>query len=127
MKTTRTQQAESRQGFSLVELTVAMFVISIGLLGLFTLFPSAMRAGQHAQEDTVSTMFADMAFATLRSAAQAADDTEWGGFRHRNYTLSTEGWEDISYSGGGNGIFDTDGEYVTITFTSRPSGTSRYD
>ena len=99
-----------------------MFVISVGVLGLFTLFPSAMRASQHAQEDTTSSMFAEMAFATLRSASHSASDAEWLSFGQASYPIASLGWDDITFQGN-SGIQDTDGDFVTVTFTSRPEGT----
>ena len=64
-------------GFSLVEVNLAIFVVSIGLLTLFSLFPAGMKEGEAAHGDTQAALFADYVLAGLRGNATQLNATQW--------------------------------------------------
>ena len=61
MKTTR----NSRAGYSLVEVTLALLVVAIGLTATFALFPEGLKATRAAVNDAEIGMFAEYVFTTL--------------------------------------------------------------
>ncbi len=63
------RRRESRAGYSLVEVTLALLVVAIGLTAAFALFPEGLRAARAAVDDTEIAMFAEYVFTTLDLAA----------------------------------------------------------
>jgi len=55
----------ARAGYSLVEVTLALLVVAIGLTATFALFPEGLRATRAAVSDTEVVMFAEYVFTTL--------------------------------------------------------------
>ena len=73
MKTLQTKTcAPGKAGYSLVEVTLALLVVAIGLTSTFSLFPEAMKNTRAAISDTEVALFADYVFSTL--AVGAAHD-----------------------------------------------------
>jgi type II secretory pathway pseudopilin PulG len=56
---------KSNAGYSLVEVTLALLVVAIGLTATFALFPEGLRATRAAVDDTEVAMFAEYVFTTL--------------------------------------------------------------
>jgi len=54
-------------GFSLVEITLAMLVISVGLLTVFGLFGASLQTNAASLDDTVAATFADQVFNGMRA------------------------------------------------------------
>lgn len=48
-----------RAGFSLIEVTLALLVVALGLLAIFHLFPAGLQASANATADTRTGQFAD--------------------------------------------------------------------
>lgn len=61
--------ARSKAGYSLVEVTLALLVVAIGLTSTFSLFPEAMKNTRAAVSDTEVALFADYVFSTLAVGA----------------------------------------------------------
>ena len=57
-------------GFSLVEILIALFVFTIGVLGVFAIFPVALRSGSRSVATTRGEIIAHMAIATLNYELQ---------------------------------------------------------
>jgi hypothetical protein len=55
----------SRAGYSLVEVTLALLVVAIGLTATFALFPEGLKATRAAVNDTEMALFAEYVFTTL--------------------------------------------------------------
>jgi len=69
------------KGFTLVEVALAMLVVAIGVLAVFSLLSSGMKASARALADTHAAMFADNVFSGLRARALVAgDERKWTGF-----------------------------------------------
>lgn len=66
----------SRGGFTLIEVSLAVLVIGIGMVTLMGLFPSGMRAGEEAAADTRAGLFASVVLEGMR--ANAAKISNWG-------------------------------------------------
>ncbi len=60
-----------RCGFNLVEVSLAVFVLSLGLLAVFGLFPAGLGMADNARQETQATIFADYVLGGLRAAAAA--------------------------------------------------------
>lgn len=62
-------------GFSLVEVCLAILVVGLGLLSIFTLFPSGLRSAEDDTADTRIGMFMQVAMEGMR--ANAMSITNW--------------------------------------------------
>ncbi len=58
-------ERNARAGYSLVEVTLALLVVAIGLTATFALFPEGLRATRAAVDDTETALFAEYVFTTL--------------------------------------------------------------
>lgn len=54
-----------KAGYSLVEVTLALLVVAIGLTATFALFPEGLKATRAAVNDTEISLFAEYVFTTL--------------------------------------------------------------
>lgn len=54
-----------KEGYSLVEVTLALLVVAIGLTATFALFPEGLKATRSAVNDTEISLFAEYVFTTL--------------------------------------------------------------
>jgi len=64
-----------KAGFTLVEVCLAVLVIGIGLLSVFSLFPSGLRAVEDDKNDTRCGLFAETVLNGMRG--NAASITNW--------------------------------------------------
>ena len=67
--------SRGNRGFSLVEVCLAILVVALGLLAVFGLFPLGLQAGESAEGDTYSALFADSVLAMI--AGNASTMTVW--------------------------------------------------
>lgn len=65
MKTRGQRRRKTRAGYSLVEVTLALLVVAVGLTATFALFPEGLQAARAAVNDTEIGLFADYVFTTL--------------------------------------------------------------
>ena len=65
----RQSPVRSKAGYSLVEVTLALLVVAIGLTATFSLFPEAMKNTRAAVDDAEVALFADYVFSTLAVGA----------------------------------------------------------
>lgn len=70
----KTGRKDGRAGYSLVEVTLALLVVAVGLTATFAVFPEAMKNTRASVNSTEVGLFADYVFATL--AVGAAVDGE---------------------------------------------------
>lgn len=59
----------SRRGFTLVEVCLALMVVSIGVLGAFALFPHGLAEARLASAETQAGLFSEMVLRTYRAAS----------------------------------------------------------
>ena len=69
MNQTTFQGRDLRAGYSLVEVTLALLVVAIGLTATFALFPEGLKATRAAVDDTETAMFSEYVFTSLELAA----------------------------------------------------------
>lgn len=94
VRTQKTARFRQRQkGFTLLEVLISMFVLTVGLVSMLGVFATAMAATQSAQQDMVAKQLAQQAMETIFTARETANLT----------------WDQIqNVSGGGSpGIFRT--------------------
>jgi prepilin-type N-terminal cleavage/methylation domain-containing protein len=66
-----------KAGFSLIEVNLAIFIISIGMLTLFSLFPMGLRQVGDANAATQEALFADYVLSTIRAEARLLNSEDW--------------------------------------------------
>ena len=68
----------SSSGFSLVEVTLAIFMVGLGITTLFALFPAGLRQSDNAMKDTHLGLFADRVFSGIRAESSLISDwSDW--------------------------------------------------
>ena len=65
-----------KSGFTLVEIALALLIVSVGLLSVFSLFPAGMTSNRKAIDETHAAFFADDVLNGLK-AQVAAGLEEW--------------------------------------------------
>jgi len=60
-------KADTVSGFSLVEICLALLVVTLGLLAVFGLFPSGLQANESSTADTRIALFAERVFDGMRA------------------------------------------------------------
>ena len=69
----------SRRGFSLVEVALALLIVSVGLLATVGMLPGGLDNSRKASDDTQQALFADYVLNTLRALA-ANTNYPWASF-----------------------------------------------
>ena len=65
----------NRSGFTLIEVSLAILVLGLGLMAAFGLFPAGVRQNEESTADTRAALFADYVLNGMQ--ANAATITEW--------------------------------------------------
>ena len=99
----------ARSGFTLVEVTLALLVIAIGMLSLFQLFPAGLRENMLSRADLRQSMFAEYVLSGVeaRAAAIGPDWNTWNGNAFKDAVrdgLTADGVEHSVGSGEWNGM-----------------------
>ena len=68
----------AKRGFSLVEVNLAIFVVAVGLLTLFSLFPAGLKEGEAGHADTQTSLFGDYVMSTVRANSLKVPSDDWG-------------------------------------------------
>jgi Tfp pilus assembly protein PilV len=109
-----------RGGFTLIEVSLALLVMVLGVLTVFQMFPSGLRSTFDATAETRVSAFADEVLNQVYAEAAAHTNmTEWVAVFSSSVDLglsdavqlSSSGWETIEYPAGS-------GEYVRYRSTS---------
>ncbi|HZQ68789.1 MAG TPA: prepilin-type N-terminal cleavage/methylation domain-containing protein [Terriglobales bacterium] len=67
------QSANNQQGFTLVEVLISMFVLTVGLLSLLGVFAMAMAKTQSTDQDMVAKQLAQEAYEAIFTARETAN------------------------------------------------------
>jgi len=67
-----------RGGFSLVEVSLALLVVSIGMLSLVGLFPASLQMSKNAIDETYASFLADSAFSSYKEVCNVSTNYNWG-------------------------------------------------
>jgi len=62
-------QLGRRRGFSLAEVVIALGIITVGIVGVLAVFPTALRTGHSAQDETRGAHIAQSVFGSLVASA----------------------------------------------------------
>ena len=84
----------ARSGYSLVEVTLALLVVAIGLTATFALFPEGLRTTRAAVDDMEIGFFAEYVFTSLDLAAG-----KYGGIYPQGWSIAdTQDFKSLSFS-----------------------------
>jgi Tfp pilus assembly protein PilV len=72
---------KGKGGFSLVEVCLAVLVVGLGILSIFSLFPTGLAASESASADTETGLFAEEVLFGLQASASEVSWEEWKGNR----------------------------------------------
>jgi prepilin-type N-terminal cleavage/methylation domain-containing protein len=95
-----------RRGFSLIEVTLALLVVGVGLVALLGLFPVGLRESGLATADTTQSIFANGVLNAIH--ANAGEITDWANWTAPVATAFTAGITNIT-AGGVQTIIDANG------------------
>ena len=108
-------------GFTLVEVTLAILLISVGVLSLFSLFPSGLKQSDDALLDTHLALFSGRILQGITAEASAV--TNWdtwadiASFRHQIENVPVEvGGANLHADGGDHTVDDAIRSDVAITY-----------
>jgi prepilin-type N-terminal cleavage/methylation domain-containing protein len=73
--TLRRRLNRQQQGFTLLEVLISMFVLTVGLVSMLGVFATAMAATQTAQQDMIAKQLAQQAMETIYTARETANIT----------------------------------------------------
>ncbi|MFO1521831.1 MAG: prepilin-type N-terminal cleavage/methylation domain-containing protein [Kiritimatiellia bacterium] len=63
-------RCKSRRGFTLVEVSLALLIVAVGMLGSLAVLPQGSKASRDGREDTAAAMVAQSALESLRGHVQ---------------------------------------------------------
>jgi prepilin-type N-terminal cleavage/methylation domain-containing protein len=115
------RSTQKRSGFSLIEVALALLVVSVGLIAAIGMLPGSLDNSKKASEDTQQSLFADYVLGTIRSYSS-----------NTNYSWSGAGglpaFSSLPVYIPAPSMWDTSGN-VTITegsgtITFKPAGTT---
>lgn len=97
----RVRNLRRRRGFSLVETVLALFVVAIGIIGIFALFPAGLTASRDAMDDSRISLLAEAILSDVR--AELARDFNVG-YEFRDNNLCDDDGDDIVIEGTGDRV-----------------------
>lgn len=100
--------AVRKDGFNLIEIALAIFVLSLGLLAIFGLFPHGLGMADIARQETQSGMFAESVFGALHAGHAAADTWLPGAVAFE--------LDEVKAAGGGNHVIRNTSEPQEVRF-----------
>ena len=106
------KQIKNRAGFSLMEVNMAVFVLSVGILSMIVLYPLGLRESLQGQADIKQSMFADyilnqaVAYASQTNitwaewkAVESLNPGQWPAFMRSEMELEKPEWTDAPVLG----------------------------
>ena len=105
-------------GFSLIEVTLALGIVSIGLIAILGLLPHGIESGRRAADNTIAATIAQDVFGTLRSSA--FDSTPFGSttLNLNNSGSATEYYTQAGY----DSTAGSADRYFKVTVNCAPQG-----
>ena len=92
----------ARKAFTLIEVNVAILILSAGVLALITLFAFGFRENRQSREDVGSAALADAVLSRIVMAASATN-LKWSAFRKLGDYPSAKGWS-VYYGSNGRAL-----------------------
>ena len=96
-----------RSGFTLIEVTLALFLVTAGVLGLVSLYSCGYRENQQSNEDVQAAAVAEMHLNAMIAALSSTNMT-WNAWRGIGAQPSA-GWGFYAGDGSNSGISQNDG------------------
>lgn len=85
---TKAQKIRRRKrGYSLVEVSLALLVVAIGLLTTFALFPDGLDLSRKSVDATEAAAFADFVLNSLGGMASSTNAADWSSFTNNQIKL----------------------------------------
>ncbi len=78
----------NKRGFSLIEINLAIFMVAMGMLTLFSLFPAGLKQIESAHESTQEALFGDYVLSSLRADALLLTSAQWAAIDPANPTAT---------------------------------------
>lgn len=105
-----------RGGFNLIEVSLAIVVVGLGLIAIFALFPAGLEAIRVASAETSNSLFAERLLNGLHARAAEMNWTEW---KVNQFNLPGLALDTVT-------VLDRTAYYLTIeTPTNTPAGPRR--
>ena len=115
--------AQSRSGFSLIEVTLALGIAAFCLLAVFGLLPIGLKTQQTAIEQTAATRIISATVSDLRITARAATISPLFGINIPANTASSSSALYFDTEGHFSPVIDANSRHrLTITFTPNSTG-----
>lgn len=111
----RRDRPRGQMGFTLVEVSLALLVAGIGLLVVFSLFPSGLDQNRRSIDETRAAMFAEEVINGYRARIDA-DPPTWDALGPPSYA------DDPGLEGAATGMWTNWGQGITVVVTSAMSG-----
>ena len=113
----------TRRGFTLMEVTLAISIMALGVLSIISLFAFGYRESAQSNEDVASAAYADAVLSQLVMAISQTN-LSWSAFKGRQGETADSGWEyylesDGRIKSGIDGIAKS--EYAKWTSQLQPS------
>jgi len=103
-----------RTGFTLIEVALAVLVLGVGLLAVFSLFPSGLRSAEEGADDTKCGLFAETILNGMHG--NAATITNWSDWCNTSTFLG-----DVT-----SGVVGATASFVPVVFPSGGTEKNRY-
>ena len=109
---------KEKRGFTLIEVLIALLILTVGILAAMQLFPAALRQSRAAAERTQASQLADSQMSRLRAMDVGHDFARWVD-RNTLDTLSTTGRSYALYNGWSTTVQRTgaDSDTYRVTFS----------
>jgi uncharacterized protein (TIGR02598 family) len=107
--------------FSLIEVVLALGVISFAIVGIMGLFPVALRAGLESQRETRATHIARTIFSEIQASSPTNAIIAVGPSSYTNFALSNATPLTIFYDGEGSPTISADSKLYTADIRITPN------
>jgi prepilin-type N-terminal cleavage/methylation domain-containing protein len=113
---TRRTGFRKRGGFNLIEVSLAIVVVGLGLIAIFALFPAGLEAIRVASAETSNSLFAERLLNGLHARSAEMNWTEW---KENKFNLPGLALDTVT-------VLDQTAYYLTIgSPTNTPAGLRR--
>jgi prepilin-type N-terminal cleavage/methylation domain-containing protein len=127
--TSERKRKPTEAGFSLIEVTISMAVMTVGMVSLLGVFGLAMASTQTSQQDMIAKQLANEAYESIVTARNTSQ-TSWDAIQNVGSSCSTGtgtcGWfltgAQPIYNAGADGIFGTTDDSAAGEETLREPG-----
>lgn len=73
---------DTKNGFTIIEILLAMFVLGIGVIGILALFPVGIQRTKESVDDSIASMYADSIKSAIINAMRGQETSGWVTMNH---------------------------------------------